>query len=347
MQSRRSRYRWAPARAALIGAVLVLVQSVPAAAGAETINAANAAPKQSSSWWHESYAVDYGLIATGGVLYLLPSLIDTPSVARLGPIYDPDAPAQVLSPAFANDIGEPYAEEGEGETVPTLWMGYALGAGLGWLAAQELMPWLRGDEANAQRLHDTAVGYVEGLALTLGVVEVLKMGVGRLRPDFQDRALRYHCHTEVVAGLDCAGTTPLDPDPEQARWLLNDGRKSFPSGHSATAMYLSSYLTYAIGGRYVWGPDATTTSRSAGVLAQALLLSAGVFTAGSRYGDGRHHVGDALTGGALGLGFASLAYWRRFDTTGRLRGRTTAQDASDEISHITVSWQLTMVQGRF
>ncbi len=311
----------APRAARLIAPVVALALAVTTPAMASPGDGQPAAAAE--GWWHAGYLVDYGLVAVGAAAYGLTSLLDTPAQARLGPVYDAANPASVLKSSHAGAIGKPYAEEGEGETVPTAWAGVGLGVGFVWLVAQEGIPVLTGAQPSARRLHDTAVGYLEGLALTLGVVESLKMGVGRLRPDFQARALRYHCHTEPVAGLDCAGVAPLDEDPERARWLLNDGRKSFPSGHAATSMFFASYLGYAIGGWYVWSDDATFTSRSFGLFAQTVLLGVGAFTAASRFDDGRHHLGDIVTGGAIGLGMATFAYWRRFDSRGRLRTRGT------------------------
>ena len=353
---RRPRKGFAWSLLLLIG----LFAQLPSAYGAP----ANRAPKEPDApWWRAGYVVDYGLIAFGGLLYLIPSLAETPQPASIGPVYDPASPEAVLNARYADRIGKAYTDAKQGEMVPTPWVGYALGAGFGWLVVQELPPWSGGDEPNAQRLHDTVVGYLEGFALTLGVMEVLKVSVGRLRPDFQERALRYHCHTEIVAGLDCATVAPLASDPEEARWILNDGRKSFPSGHAATAAFMSSYLIYAIGGRYVWGSTATSTSRSVGIVAQGLLLGVGVFTASSRYMDARHHMSDILAGSALGLSMAALSYWRRFDASGKPRRRVRTSSTSIEgakrrqkaAAPPALTWRLTpnvlgrglSLQGRF
>lgn len=359
----RFRLAMRPPRTGFTWSLLLLIglfAHLPAAYGAPPDRASK---ERDAPWWRAGYGLDYGLIAFGGLLYLVPSLAETPQPASIGPVYDPASPSAVLDARYADKIGRTYTDATHGEMVPTRWVGYALGAGFGWLVVQELPPWSGGDEPNAQRLHDTLVGYLEGLALTLGTMEALKVGVGRLRPDFQERALRYHCHTDIVAGLDCAGVPPLASDPKEARWILNDGRKSFLSGHAATSAFMSSYLIYAIGGRYVWGSTATSTSRSVGLVAQGLLLSAGVFTASSRYMDARHHISDIIAGSALGLSMAALAYWRRFDTSGKPRRRVRTSGTPKEgdkrrhkvVAPPALTWRVTpnvlgrglSLQGRF
>ena len=272
---------------------------------------------RSGGWWRSAYAVDYAATAVGAGLYFAaPSLLDH-GAAGIGPIYNPAKPASLLSQPGVASVSKPYAEEGAGETVPTLWMGYGLVAGLGYVAVQEALfsPTAAG---RWHRTHDAVVGYLEGLALTLGVMELLKVGVGRLRPDFLDRARRYHCGNGSGAGFDCDGVTPLPAD--KADWLMSDGRKSFPSGHSATAAYLATYLSLSVGGRWVWGEHATARSRVGGILAQVLLVSGAAFVASSRVTDGRHHLGDVLTGASIGAVFGSLAYARFFQLNGALRG---------------------------
>lgn len=66
--------------------------------------------------------------------------------------------------------------------------------------------------------------YGFGLVLTLCVTEWLKIVVGRLRPDFLDRC-------QPVNGV-CTGLFKL----------VNDGRKSFPSGHSSISFYSTHFL---------------------------------------------------------------------------------------------------------
>ena len=83
-----------------------------------------------------------------------------------------------------------------------------------------------------------------------------------------------------------------------------------------------TYATLVTGGRWVWGDGATPTSRALGILAQMAFMGSGLFIAGSRLDDGRHHMTDVLVGSAVGIGLANFSYWRRFDGNGRfIRGK--------------------------
>ena len=176
-----------------------------------------------------------------------------------------------------------------------------------------------GGDAGGRHSHDALVGFAEGAALTLGLVELLKPVVGRLRPDFQDRALRYHCQVAPIDGVSCANVPRLAATDAEARSLLDDGRKSFPSGHSAASFFAATYAASYLGGRYIWGAEATDTSRSIALASGGLLLTAAGFVAMSRYDDGRHNLTDIVTGAGIGVTFAAFSYWRRFDAAGRPR----------------------------
>ncbi len=280
----------------------------------------SAPPPQKPGWWSASYIIDYSLIAAGVTTYVVASGLKPRDHALFGPVYDPANPVAVLDPAHEPRIGRPFVEN-SGETVPVPHLvGIAAGLGAA-LAIQEGMLWAWSEQGSAQQFHEVLVGYAEAQALTAGATEFSKTFVGRLRPDFQDRAARHHCNTgPPPAGFDCTPYEgrPLDSDPERAKRLLEDGRKSFWSGHSSLAISTFMYATLVTGGRWVWGANATRVSRSLGLVAQMSFLGAATFIAGSRLEDGRHHVTDVLVGTAVGLGLANFAYWRRFDGEGRM-----------------------------
>lgn len=292
-----------------------------------------AAAQQSSSptWWTPAYVVDYGLIAAGGASYLLASRFAPRDRAIFGPRYDAADPTAVLEPQYADRIGRLHVEEGTGETVPVPHLiGIAAAMG-GAIALQEGLLWATTSRGSAQLLHDSFVGYLEATALTGGATEIAKTFVGRLRPDFQDRATRHLCNTTPPDGLDCTAFVgrPLDEDAEEAEHIFEDGRKSFWSGHSSFAFSTFTYATLITGGRWVWGADATPTSRALGLLAQMAFMSSAAFIAGSRLDDGRHHVTDVVVGSVVGFGLASFSYWRRFDSDGRLhRAKSSTQDVT-------------------
>jgi membrane-associated phospholipid phosphatase len=276
----------------------------------------------SASWWQTRDLVDYGIVAGSlGAFLAVHSL--TPLEGGIGPRFDPAHPTEILAAKYANVLGRHHLTEGTGETVPTLWVGLAIPVVGLWLGLQEGVP----GEASAQKsrhLHDTLVGLGEDVALTLLTTEVLKFSFGRLRPDFQDRVQRYYCNLPDHQGLTCTGSeVPLDPDPAKATKIFDDGRRSFPSGHSSTSFALATYASLVTGGHFVWGEGARDGSRIGGIALQVAALGTATFVAWSRVHDGRHNVSDVLTGTGIGVAIANLAYWRRFDTHGRSRRTPT------------------------
>ena len=291
---------------------------IPATAAAENsdVSADDGGPLE---WWTPRYLLDYALVAGGITGYVVGGDISARDEALIGPIYDPDNPIAI----FDDDaVGATYREEGAGEMVPTVWIHRLIGAGAVFVAGMEAVEWNRG-QGSMQRLHDSFVGYAETVALTAAVTETFKPAVGRLRPDFGDRARRYHCSTDGVLGADerCDGyrDRPLADDPMEAQELLEDGRRSFISGHASHSFNLLGYTALLVGGNYVWGDEATPRSRSAGFAAQSAMMAGATYIAASRVADGRHHRADVLAGSLVGLGIANLSYWRRFNRSGDLR----------------------------
>jgi membrane-associated phospholipid phosphatase len=291
---------------------------------------AQTAEAQQAEWWKGSMAIDYGVIgaAAGGWFALTKAA--PPGGSGIGPSFDPKNPSAILDSSLSDRIGKPHLLEVKGETVPTHTVAYAIAPVAGWLLLQEGLAAQRDGEPRGLRLHETGVGLAEALALNLLTTEVLKVSVGRLRPDFQDRVRRFYCQKADHQGVSCTGSeVPLDDDPAKAQKLLDDGRKSFPSGHSSTSFALATYAALATGGRFVWGADATAGSRAAGIGAQLAALGLAGWVAWTRVDDGRHNVSDVLTGAAIGTVFANIAYWRRFDTEGSVRRKPTAASSAD------------------
>lgn len=280
---------------------------------------ASAGSSSAPAWGQTADLVDYGLILAGLAMVGSARLFDHPRLAAIGPVYDPAQPAKVFDPSLSDRIGKSYREEGNGELVPVSTATVAVAAVFGAIAIDTAIHQAAGASQGARTTHDALVGFAEGAALTLGLVELLKPVVGRLRPDFQDRALRFHCQVAPIDGVDCSNVPRLAATDAEARRLLDDGRKSFPSGHSGASFFAATYAASYLGGRYVWGDQATATSRSIALLSSGLLLSAAGFVATSRFDDGRHNLTDIVTGTGLGVTFALFSYWRRFDGNGRSR----------------------------
>lgn len=266
-------------------------------------------------WWTPWYLVDYSLIAAGATAFVIGEGMQPADEALIGPTYDPNHPDKLFD---APAISQPYLREGNGETIPKEWVIAAIGGAGVYLGALEAVSW-RDGTGSPRQFHDTMIGFLEAVALTAGTTNLVKPTVGRLRPDFADRARRYLCSTDDPQRLDCQGyrDASLANDPAAADKLFMDGRRSFFSGHSSNSFAVFTYTSLVVGGHYVWGERATPRSRAAGIAAQSVMMGAATFIAASRVIDGRHHPTDVLAGGATGFFFANFAYWRRFDARGR------------------------------
>ena len=272
-----------------------------------------------SGWWRTRDLIDYGIVgASLGGFYAIHRLTP-PAGSGIGPSFDPAHPAAMLDPALSGKIGRKHLIEDKGETVPAAYVGAAVPAIGLWLGLQTGLR----HGGDARQVHDVLVGLTEGMATTLLVTEILKYEFGRLRPDFADRVQRYYCTTQKSADISCKGDeVPLDPDPAKADKIFADGRRSFPSGHSATSFLLATYAGLVTGGQLVWGDRATASSRPVGMALQASALGLAGFVIWSRVHDGRHNPTDVLAGSLIGVAMANLAYWRRFDTSGNARAQT-------------------------
>lgn len=141
-----------------------------------------------------------------------------------------------------------------------------------------------------------------GLALAMvlnGVIlNVIKLTVGRPRPDFF-----YRCflHGEATPDLQCNGD-PL---------LISEGRKSFPSGHSGWMFAGFGYLSLYLAGKL---HCFTVEGRSQSwrlIMVLTPLISAAVVGI-SRIQDNMHHWEDVAVGSLLGFLMAFICYRHHF-----------------------------------
>lgn len=283
-------------------------------------------PSYPEAWWHANYMIDYGLIVLGIGGFFTGHYL-RPRPRPVFGAFDITDPAEFFNTddedrieVIPDDprIGQQYLPAGRGgETIPTKHLIYMVPAVGGYLAAQEAAFWIFTDDGSAMMYHDVLVGFMENVSLTLGVTEIMKAFFGRLRPDFESRELIVYCAQEEAPFPEdhpCADVTV--PEGEDVEAILVDGRRSFPSGHASMGLSLYTYAALVMGGRFVWGRNATRTSRGLGIFAQTIAMGVGVFIAASRLDDGRHHPTDVFTGALIGFGMANLAYWRRFGSDG-------------------------------
>lgn len=275
---------------------------------------------QTSGWWTRRYLIDYAIVTAGITGYAIGKDIEPRSRSMFGPSYDPD---NLLDLFDSDQVNRTYLEQDTGETVPEYHIHRMIALTGGFLLGMEWREHRNG-RGSPQQIHQTFVGFAEAVALNAAATELLKPVFARLRPDFRERALRFHCPdltgAEFEPFCDEFRDRPLGDDPAEAQDLLDDGRKSFFSGHSSNSFAIFSYASLAIGGRYVWGEHASTRSRVFGITAQAASLSYATYVSSSRVSDGRHFTSDTIVGAAVGVAFANLSYWRRFHRTGEVRG---------------------------
>lgn len=276
---------------------------------------------ESNRWWTPRYLIDYALVTGGIAGYAIGKDLVPQSKSMIGPTYNPD---NLLELFESDKLNRPYLEQDVEESVPEYWIHRSIAVSGAFLLGMEWREHRNG-RGSPQRIHQTFVGYAEAVALNAAITELLKPVFARLRPDFRERALRFHCHEltgpEFNLYCDDFRDMPLDDDPDKARDLLEDGRKSFFSGHSSNSFSLFGYTSLAIGGRYVWGRDTTRRSKIFGIVTQAGIMSFATYISASRVHDGRHFASDTIVGAAVGTAIANASYWRRFDRNGDLRGQ--------------------------
>ena len=259
------------------------------------------------------YAVDYAAVAVAlaANAALLP-LIE-PGPALYGPQFDDAKPdfSILNAPENARFVGAPYL----GDTVPSSWI-YAAGISL---AASSLV-YDGVVHQDLHRAHNLALGGVEAVLMTYTLTSLLKLSVGRLRPNFRDRATRYYCNPDGgnqrdLPGMDCS---QVDADGAYLdAHEFQSGHRSFPSGHSSSSFALATYFALYLGGEMVWGDHATQGSVPLGAAMMAGLMGLATTVGATRVSDGQHHIDDVAAGAALGMASSALFYFLHFNTRGQ------------------------------
>ncbi|EGF97060.1 uncharacterized protein MELLADRAFT_41323, partial [Melampsora larici-populina 98AG31] len=152
-------------------------------------------------------------------------------------------------------------------------------------------------------LHLSLLGLLASHVIARYPTDLLKVWVGRLRPDFFSR-----CSYSVTTNTCIAHHSNFK--------LIEKGMKSFPSGHSAEAFSGLGFLALWIAGRngaFAFGGDRL---RGSGPLESRLLkglvavvwLVLATWIAVTRLQDNLHHSTDVLAGGFIGISSALIAY---------------------------------------
>ncbi|PQE29619.1 pap2 domain protein [Rutstroemia sp. NJR-2017a BBW] len=193
------------------------------------------------------------------------------------------------------DIQYPHALQ---ERVPVTWNLIYAGA----IPCATLALWLGISKANLHKWHVTMLGFFIGLILTSFITDVIKNAVGRPRPDLISRC-------KPVPGTPDNKLVTIDVCTETDPHTLQDGWRSFPSGHSSFAFAGLGFLALFISGQtHVFRPR---TDLGRVLLALAPLLGAAMIAI-SRCEDYRHDVYDVTCGSILGIGVTYFSYRRYF-----------------------------------
>ncbi|POS87568.1 hypothetical protein EPUL_001646, partial [Erysiphe pulchra] len=165
-----------------------------------------------------------------------------------------------------------------------------------------LIIWLLAYKSSKHKSNVTILGFLISHALTVFISDVIKNAVGRPRPDLIARCKPAFGTPEntLVTYTVCTETD---------HHLLQDGWRSFPSGHSSFAFSGLGYLALFLAGQlHVFYPNASLLKS---LLAFAPLLCA-TMIAISRCEDYRHDVYDVTCGIIIGISMAYFSYRRYF-----------------------------------
>ncbi|WWC92173.1 uncharacterized protein L201_007127 [Kwoniella dendrophila CBS 6074] len=154
---------------------------------------------------------------------------------------------------------------------------------------------------NGWDVHNSVLGLVMSYTMTGVITQIVKMSVGRPRPDLIARCMPAPGSTDhPVFGLStidiCTNTNLI---------VLNDGFKSFPSGHSSLSFAGLGFLTLYLAGKMHLGDVRGHRTRAWFALSP---LIGGMMVAISRTEDNRHHWQDVLVGSLLGMAIAWVSY---------------------------------------
>jgi len=149
-------------------------------------------------------------------------------------------------------------------------------------------------------LHNSYLGLLLSLCVTGVITQFTKLTVGRPRPDVISRCMPPPGSVDPPYGLTTASIcTQTDIS------LLNDGFRSFPSGHSSLSFAGQGFLAFYLAGKLHLFDKRGYAPKAWISLAP---LSGAALVAISRTMDYRHHWHDVTVGSILGLTIAYFSY---------------------------------------
>ncbi|ORX46045.1 PAP2-domain-containing protein [Hesseltinella vesiculosa] len=158
-----------------------------------------------------------------------------------------------------------------------------------------------GFKRNFYDFHCGILGLCLALSLSVVFTQLIKVTVGRPRPDFLDRCQPIPGSQDPPYGLSnyTICTTPIDSH------LMTDGFKSFPSGHSSFSFGGLGYLALYFAGKLRMFDERGYTYKGFTFILPVIGALLVVIT---RTRDYRHHWQDVTAGSLLGCACAFFAY---------------------------------------
>ncbi|KAH7882700.1 phosphatidic acid phosphatase type 2/haloperoxidase [Phlebopus sp. FC_14] len=148
--------------------------------------------------------------------------------------------------------------------------------------------------------HHSTLGLWLSITMTGSITQIVKVTVGRPRPDLISRCQPPLGSQDPLFGLSTAAICT-----QTSKHILEDGWRSFPSGHSSMSFAGLGFLTFYLAGKLHLFDTRGHASKAWLSLAP---LGAAALVAISRTMDYRHHWQDVVTGSALGLTLSYFAY---------------------------------------
>ncbi|RMZ87045.1 hypothetical protein DV736_g5726, partial [Chaetothyriales sp. CBS 134916] len=150
--------------------------------------------------------------------------------------------------------------------------------------------------------HVTILGILVSIILAGFLTAVIKNAIGRPRPDLIARCI-------VRLGTSADKLVGIEVCTNQNKDMLDDGWRSFPSGHSSLAFAGFGYFALFLSGQlhtFRPRPDLARVLVSFAPLVGAMLVAM------SRMADYRHDKYDVTVGSLIGIGFAFFSYKRYY-----------------------------------
>ncbi|KAL5343583.1 phosphatidic acid phosphatase type 2/haloperoxidase [Aspergillus crustosus] len=184
------------------------------------------------------------------------------------------------------------------ERVPVLWS--ILYAGL--IPLGILIAWAAIVRPNPHKVQVTILGFLTALMLTSLLTDIIKNAVGRPRPDLISRCMP----RKGTPGGTLVSWTVCTQTNEH---ILQEGWRSFPSGHSSFSFGGLGYLSLFLSGQmHVFRPRSDIFR----CLLVLIPIVCALLVAISRLDDYRHDVYDVTAGTILGSAVAQFCYRRYY-----------------------------------